>query len=149
MTCNRLRLILKTYRAVSDRADTVTETVITLPAIGTKVRCHKNLHRGVWSITLRGKVVAQVPEVVLANVTFKIRETARQRVIARRCREVHAWAEGEIAEHCPSGVRAPISHDPYVAATFIARNTGAAVMGAEFVHFTRAAGAVAIGEVQG
>lgn len=86
---------------------------------------------------------------MLANVTFKIRETARQRVIARRCREVHAWAEGEIAEHCPSGVRAPISHDPYVAATFIARNTGAAVMGAEFVHFTRAAGAVAIGEVQG
>jgi len=32
--------------------------------IGTKVLCHKNLNKGSWSITVGGKVVAHVPEVV-------------------------------------------------------------------------------------
>lgn len=117
-------------------------------AIGQRVRCHKNLHRGDWSISVKGKVVAHVPEIVLANVTFKIRETARQRVIARKCREVHAWAEGEVALAPTHGAPTPISYNPYRAATFVARETGEPVLACDFVHFTRHAGAVAIEEVR-
>lgn len=52
------------------------------------MRCHKNLPRGDWSTSDKGKVVAHVTEITPANLTFKIRETARQRVIANKCREV-------------------------------------------------------------
>lgn len=116
-------------------------------ALGQRVRCHKNLHRGDWSISLKGKVVAHVPEIVLANVTFKIRETARQRVIARKCREVHCWAEGEIALAYPAGLEAlPITYSPYRAPTFTARATGAPVTSCQFVYFTARDGAVAMGD---
>ena len=117
-------------------------------ALGQRVRCHKNLHRGDWSITFKGKVVAHMPEIVLANVTFKIRETARQRVIAKRCREVHAWAEGEIALAPARGAPTPISYNPYHDATFVARETGEPVLACKFVHFTASSGAVAIGDVR-
>ena len=117
-------------------------------AQGQRVRCHKNLHRGDWSISVNGRVVAHVPEIVLANVTFKIRETARQRVIAKKCREVHAWAEGESALAPQSGSPLPISYNPYRVATFVARETGEPVLACEFVRFTASSGAMAIGKVR-
>lgn len=78
--------------------------------IGQKVRVHKNLHRGDWSITVRGRVVAHVASICFADVTFKIRETARLQVIERRCRQVHAWCEGVVCA-LPQGDRTPITYN--------------------------------------
>ena len=63
-------------------------------AIGMRVRCHKNLHNGMWSITQRGKVIAYVTDVVLADVTFVYYETLRVKCVAMRRRKVCAWAQG-------------------------------------------------------
>jgi hypothetical protein len=118
-----------------------------LPPVGTKVLCHKNLNKGVWSISVGGKVMAHVPEVMLANVTFRVRERARQQVIERKCRQVHCWAIGTIVGDVPVDARTPITYNPYRAATFTRRSDDAAVNACEFVHFTREEGAVAVGRV--
>ena len=94
-----------------------------------------------------GKVVAHVPEVVLADVTFRVRERARQQVIGRNCRQVLCWAIGTIVGDVPAGARTPITYNPYRAATFTRRGDGAPVSACEFVHFTREEGAVAVGLV--
>ena len=112
-----------------------------------KTRVHKNLHRGDWSVTQRGKVIDHAKQVVLADVRFVVKENARQRVIAKRCREVHAWAVGEIAESYPvDAERVPVTYNPFSAATFTRRDNGAAVESCAYVHFMVAEGAVAIGE---
>jgi hypothetical protein len=116
-----------------------------LPPVGTKVLCHKNLNKGVWSISVGGKVMAHAPELVLANVTFRVRERARRQVIERKCRQVHCWAIGTVVDDVPAGVRTPITYNPYRAATFTQRSDGAPESACEFVHFTRDEGAVAVG----
>lgn len=109
-------------------------------AIGDKVRVHKNLHRGDWSVTVNGKVVAHVSEICLSGISFKVRETTRQRVIAKRCRGVHAWIEGTVSS-VPRGNWVPITYNPYRAAEFTTRE-GKPVEACAYVHFT-AAGAFA------
>jgi hypothetical protein len=47
---------------------------------GTKVRVHRNLHRGDWSVTIKGKVVANVEEITLQDCTFYVCESTRVRV---------------------------------------------------------------------
>jgi hypothetical protein len=114
---------------------------------GTKVLCHKNLNKGSWSVTVGGKVVAHMPEIVLADVTFRVREKARQQVIERKCRQVHCWAVGTLVDVAPHGVRTPITYNPYRAGAFTRRSDGAPVDECEYVHFTKEEGAVAVGRV--
>jgi len=108
-----------------------------------RVQVYKNLIRGDWSVRRKGKVIAHVGECVLANVKFHVGESSRQRVIAKRCREVHAWATGDLVETAPQGKRTPITYRPFDGATFIERDTGDPVHDAPFVHFT-ARGAVKV-----
>lgn len=108
-----------------------------------KVHVYKNLNRGDWSVRHQGKVIAHVAEIWLANVSFHVSEKARVRVIANKRREVHAWAIGEIVASQPSGEAVAITYNPYRAATFTQRRTGAAIMSAAVVHFTPCDGAYA------
>jgi len=109
-----------------------------------RVRCHKNLHRGDWSITVKGKVVAHVAEIILRDVRFIVRESARLRVIARKCREVHAWVEGDVLESCPEGRRVSLTYNPYLADSFVERESGKPAHDGITVHFTKTEGAVAV-----
>ena len=115
-------------------------------AIGTAVRVHKNLRRGDWSVTVRGKVVAHVPSVTLANVTFKVSEKRRLAVIAMHAREVHAWCEGTIAAPLPASMpRVPITYNPFRCGSFHRRDNGEPLTACQFVEFTdtaKAAGAI-------
>lgn len=87
-----------------------------------------------------------MPEVVLADVIFRVRESARQKVIKRKCRQVHCWAVGTLASAALEGARTPITYNPYRAGTFTRRHDGGPVNACEFVHFTKE-GAVAVGRV--
>lgn len=120
---------------------------------GSRVRCHKNLQNGQWSITVSGKVVGYVSEIVLTGVSCKywaggydrIQESARAGKPRRR---VCAWMEGTIAAAVPSGAETPISYNPYKSSRFYRRDNGAEVTYCAAVHFTSSRGAVAIGEVR-
>lgn len=109
--------------------------------IGQKVQVYRNLRRGDWSVRANGKVIAHLDTIILADVTFTVRESARQRVLRDRERSVHAWANGIVAdvslaypgliERFPA---APITYNPYRCGSFTAN--GAPVQGADFVEFS-------------
>lgn len=108
-----------------------------------KVQVYKNLNRGDWSVRVGGKVIAPLREVTLAKVTFHVSEKARRRVIANQCREVHAWAIGEIVASQPIGERIAITYNPYRAGTFTERVSGEPVTSAAHVYFSVSEGALA------
>jgi hypothetical protein len=112
--------------------------------IGERVRVHKNLHRGDWEVTQKGRVIAHLPELVLADVTFLVSQASRERVLQKRQRAVHAWAAGTVVDARPEcGI--PITYNPYRCASFTIRSDGAPIHRAEFCHFTPGDGALAHG----
>ena len=50
-----------------------------------------NLHRNVYSVRLRGRVVAHCENILATNVTFQVSEPGRQRVLKERRKNVHAF----------------------------------------------------------
>ena len=68
-------------------------------AIGTRVRVHRNLTRGDWVVctdTSKRTILGYVDDVVLTDVTFRVSEAARTRVVRTGHREVHAQAVGTL-----------------------------------------------------
>jgi hypothetical protein len=122
-------------------------------AIGERVRVHKNLQRGDWSVTVGGVVVASVDRIVLADVTFRYWVGGRERVLAsaasgRPRRRVCAWAEGVVAAlPADTLTRVLLHYDPYESAEFRERATGRSVRACEYVEFTAGAGAIACGRI--
>ena len=67
-----------------------------------RVRVHFNLHRKDFSVVdpATRRVIANVPDITLQDVTFKVSEKGRQRVLKAKVRSVHAYALGA-AYHGP------------------------------------------------
>jgi hypothetical protein len=95
-----------------------------------------NLHRRDWTVKDGRAPVRHLPSACLVSVTFTVREAARLRVVARRCREVHAWAAGELSDggEVPPGA-VEVSYNPYRGPTFYRKDTGDPVVGAARVYF--------------
>lgn len=109
-----------------------------------RVIVYKNLNRGDWSIaqtagrdgTGRGKVIGHADSVILANVTMRVQEAGRLRVMAKRQREVHAWCIGDIVDSLPAGtVARELTYNPYRCGTFTLRD-GTPLDHAAYVEFT-------------
>lgn len=100
---------------------------------GRRVHVYWNLHRGGWSIrdAKTRLVIGHADRVTLARVRFVVSEASRQRVLRERCRSVHAWVEGFIAEG--QGTER-VRYNPYRAATFTDQ-AGAAVHAAALCDF--------------
>jgi hypothetical protein len=64
--------------------------------IGARVRVHWNLHRLDWSVTVHGLVVANVPDITLADVTFRVQPAGLARIRASGRRAVCAYAVGVV-----------------------------------------------------
>lgn len=66
-----------------------------------KVFVYFNLHKKVWSVKAlegrnKGRVIAHADKVLLRDVTFKVSEAGRQRVIREGRKNVHAGAVGTL-----------------------------------------------------
>lgn len=105
-----------------------------------------NLRTHRWSIRHRGKVIAHADWVRLGDARMHVGESSRQRVIAKRCREVHAWVKGELLDYGDGKRRRPprmtrITYNPYRAGHFhVGGNVAAAVHTADRVFFDNARG---------
>lgn len=105
-------------------------------------RVYFNLHKQVWSVQgyIKGRgwiVLFHCPELWLENVTFKVSEAGRQRVIRSRRKNVHAFAIGtmcDIFQHSPNAERA--SYNPYRGNTFVVANDRP-IHKAKWAHFTK------------
>ncbi|AMW64345.1 hypothetical protein SEA_CHIPMUNK_89 [Mycobacterium phage ChipMunk] len=68
-----------------------------------RVFVYWNLHRGMWSVKAlegpdKGRVIARHQHVVLRNVTGKVSEAGRQRVLREGRKNVHAGLVGELVQ---------------------------------------------------
>jgi hypothetical protein len=105
----------------------------TRPAVmpGDRVRVHYNLHKGGYSVVSRatGRVVANVGDITLTGVEFRVQPAGLRKIREAKCRQVCAYATGTVAavdtEPALAGMRR-VSFNPYRADTF--------VCGAEPVH---------------
>jgi hypothetical protein len=118
-----------------------------------KVFIYFNLHRKCWSIKAlegenKGRVMAHARSFEAHNVTFKVSEAGRQRVIREQRKNVHAGIVGDLWDFVPVWLQAhkldkaieggaPVSYNPYKGASFFRRDTGD--------NISRALGVIAVG----
>lgn len=119
----------------------------------TKAFIYWNLHKRCWSIRVSGRVIAHASQVQLRNVVYRVNEKGRQRVLAKRKKEVHAGVKGDLESYTTlEGVRsgpyrtaytdrlyntddcpALVGYNPYKGSTFINKDTGEPIMDSESV----------------
>lgn len=110
-----------------------------------KVRVYYNLNRAVWSVQhyIPGKgwrVREYLDSLVLEDVTFKVSEAGRQRVIREGRKNVHAYAVGTLVERNGAGYVGHLpraSYNPYKAGHFTNTATGQPVERTMQAIFTR------------
>lgn len=104
-----------------------------------------NLHVGGYSlrsqatrrVTNRGRVVSRV---ILRDVTFRVNENSRQRVIREKSKNVHAGAVGTLVTRGIGRATVPVSYNPYKAGHFYRKDTGEAVYSAKLLVLTVSGG---------
>ena len=91
------------------------------------VKVYYNLRKRLFSVQQGGKVVAHVHSIDLYDVTFKVSEAGRQRVLATKQKNVHAYVVGRAL--VPGGPARDldfdyrVSYNPYKAGTFVVAGT--------------------------
>ena len=90
------------------------------------VKIYKNLHNGLFSVMQNNLVVAHVGSFLMRNVTFKVNEKARQRVILEKKKNVHAFITGTLLSVNESPlfrVDQKITYNPYKYDSFVFADT--------------------------
>lgn len=87
---------------------------------GKKVFVYYNLHKNLWSIRHKGKVVAHAYRVVIDNPEFKVSQAGRQRVLKEKRKNVHAGVSDIFnAYSSPNTDKAlRVSYNPYKSCHF-------------------------------
>jgi hypothetical protein len=88
-------------------------------------RAYRNLHTGLWSVK-QGVVRFHTKCIFLKKVTFPVNEKVRQRVIANKRKEVHAFVMGFLTEagdaplfDAYSKDKQEVTYNPYKNETFV------------------------------
>lgn len=106
-----------------------------------KVFVYFNLHKRCFSIKAlegadKGRVVAHSDALLLHNVTFKVSEAGRQRVIREKRKNVHAGVVGDwnsTEQLAVVGTGQAVTYNPYVYDSFVYRETKQPVKQAQTV----------------
>lgn len=87
------------------------------PDYGRRVQVYRNLHKGCYSVRCKksGRVIYHTDKIYLQDVTFKVSESGRQRVLREKRKNVHAFVEGVWLPMLPVTVstREHIRYNPY------------------------------------
>lgn len=101
---------------------------------GKRVEVYWNLHKKIWSIRHKGKVLGHNKLVRVANLQFVVQPAGRERVLREQRKNVHAFVRGELLEPVEWGNRrlacqnckngwVEITYNPYKYSTFVEKNT--------------------------
>lgn len=97
-----------------------------------KVWVYFNLHKKLFSVRYKGRVIAHLNKVFLANALFKVSEKGRQRVLRESKKNVHAFVVGNLEEgSLKNGVA--LTYNPYLFENFVTQIEHKAVQSAKFV----------------
>jgi hypothetical protein len=97
--------------------------------IGTQVRVYRNLRNGLMSVQakINGSwlVVGHVQSVLLYDAQFRVSQAGRKRVLEQKCKNVHAFVYGELAD-IDTDVILPTKafYNPYKYETFVTESLG-------------------------
>ena len=89
-----------------------------LSLLGLYVRVYKNLHNGLFSVQHKGRVIAHVSHITLVGVTFSVQPAGRAKVLATKCKQVHAFVNGTVSYGGCGSYAERVSYNPYRAETF-------------------------------
>jgi hypothetical protein len=94
-----------------------------------KVFVYFNLHRKCFSVKAlegasKGLVIKHATFVALTNVTFKVSEAGRQRVLQEQRKNVHAGVVGTLVDSLDSVGSERVTYNPYKGSTFVLCGTG-------------------------
>jgi hypothetical protein len=91
------------------------------PVTGQEVRVYYNLHKRIFSVMDRhsGRVITHLPSVTLRDATFTVRPGGRERVLAERRKNVHAFVNGTWDPGVVVTAQATASYNPYRADHFV------------------------------
>lgn len=100
-----------------------------------RVFVYFNLHRKCFSIKAlegasKGLVIGHDHNVTLADVTFKVSEAGRQRVLREQRKNVHAGIVGTLVNSLDNVGTERVSYNPYKGATFFLCGTGNSISAA-------------------
>jgi hypothetical protein len=91
-------------------------------------RVYRNLHTGLWSVK-QGIVRFHTNCIFLKDVTFPVNEKVRQRVIANKRKEVHAFVMGFITQNGDAPLfdayykdKQEVTYNPYKNETFVCKD---------------------------
>lgn len=106
-----------------------------------------NLHKKCFSVQQKGLVVAHVNEIFLQNATFKVSEAGRQKVIATKRKNVHAFVVGNVMpdEVTPYADKLAlpwlsVTYNPYKYSSFVLHDGVIPIMRAGVVSLVAANG---------
>lgn len=108
--------------------------------IGLKVRVYRNLHKKCFSVKCMKtqKVVAHVDSITLKDVTYPVSQAGRDRVLAERRKNVHAYVQGivESAELADIVKMKKVCYNPYKKAFFFYCSNGREVKSSKYTTLT-------------
>lgn len=91
-----------------------------------KVKVYWNLHKKVFSVQHKGIVIAHAKDVYLALPSFRVSEAGRQRVLATKRKNVHAFVVGmwysgwqPLPDDANRAVR--VTYNPYKYTSFVTK----------------------------
>lgn len=105
-----------------------------------QVRIYRNLHKKLYSVQEkvngRWKVVEHTNDINLINVTFKVSEAGRQRVIKEKRKNVHAVMIGERFPFIPKSFvyLDEITYNPYKSPYFMVKSEDKPLDKAKYVQ---------------
>jgi len=93
---------------------------------GLRVEVYWNLHKLLWSVRHKGRVLTHVDNVELCDVTWVVQPSGRRRVIKEGRKNVHAFARGYIADTRSMAIQSmldqaatPVTYNPYRDTSFV------------------------------
>ena len=107
-----------------------------------KYYCYWNLHKNVFSVKYKGKVVAHLTNFYGKNCEFRVSEKGRQRVLKEQSKNVHAYVvcdqyvEGDVnlLRSFRLDIEGRVRYNPYKGSSFV-NESGDKVERADFVRF--------------
>jgi len=100
---------------------------------GERVFVYRNLHKKCYSVkSLKtGRVIAHVDSIDLINVSFRVSQSGRERVLRERRKNVHAGVVGYIASSNDTNYSMDVTYNPYKYNSFVMKNDETPVFKAE------------------
>lgn len=106
--------------------------------IGERVFVYRNIHKKCYSVkSLKtNRVIAHVDSIDLINVSFRVSQAGRDRVLREKRKNVHAGVVGIVASSSLENATTDVTYNPYKYNSFVLKSNEAPVFSADKAQIT-------------